>query len=143
MSSPFGNFFMKFLVNSPLHFLVGRNLAVITVTGRKSGRSIATPVNTLPVDGVLTVISQRDRTWWRNLRGEQVTGLRRSGKLVRMHASVIETPELVASKLEKYFAEYPGYAKYFGIRPAPGGQFDPHALDDLSRERVVIQLIPV
>ena len=80
MPSPLANFFMKSLINSPLHSLLGENFAVITVTGRKTGKPITTPVNTLPVDGILTVLSQRDRTWWRNLRGGRMAQLRRAGQ---------------------------------------------------------------
>jgi len=37
MPGAFGDFFMKTMINSPLHPLLGPGFAVITVTGRKMG----------------------------------------------------------------------------------------------------------
>jgi len=70
MPGSFGNFFMKAILNSPLHGLLGDSFAVITVTGHKTGRAISTPVNVSFADNCYTVVSTRDRTWWRNLRGD-------------------------------------------------------------------------
>ena len=41
---------------------------LITVTGRKTGRSYTTPVNFVRRGNDLYVISRPERTWWRNLR---------------------------------------------------------------------------
>lgn len=40
-----GNFFIKAIVNSPLHLLVGKSLAVVTAEGRRTGRRYSTPIN--------------------------------------------------------------------------------------------------
>jgi hypothetical protein len=68
MPSSLDNFFIKTLIISPLHPLLDESFAVITVTGRRTGKPITTPINIVCVDSVLTVVSMRDRTWWRNLR---------------------------------------------------------------------------
>ena len=143
MPSSRGNLFVKALINSPLHPLIGENFAVITVTGRKTGKPIATPINTLSVDGILTVISMRDRTWWRNLRGGQVAQLHRAGKQLTVRGEIIETPAMVTSSLTKYFAKHPGYAKHFGIGQCADGQLDLQNLEGLSSKHVIIQLFPV
>ena len=142
MPSPIGNFFVKTLLNSPLHPLMGRNIALITVTGRKTGRSISTPVNTVDLEGALTVISLPERTWWRNLRGGSAARLRQAGKTFPVRADVVETPEKVVIWLEKYFTQYPGYAKYFGIDSGPDGKPFPQDLERLAAERVIIRLFP-
>jgi hypothetical protein len=143
MPSALGNKFMKVLIKSPLHALVGRNIAVITVTGCKTGRSIETPVNVVLVGESRMIISLRSRTWWRNLRGGCVSQLRISGKQVPFQSEVVETPAEVAASLKDYFTQYPGYAKYFNIKLGTDRSPDPQQLDRLAAERVVVKLVEV
>jgi deazaflavin-dependent oxidoreductase (nitroreductase family) len=42
---------------------------LITVTGRKSGCEYTTPVNYVRDGNHVTVVSRRERTWWRNVAG--------------------------------------------------------------------------
>ena len=72
MPSQFGNTVVASIVNSPFHFLLGKGFAVLTLPGHRSGKSFSTPVNLIQVNGTLTVISMRSRTWWRNLRDGRV-----------------------------------------------------------------------
>jgi hypothetical protein len=143
MPTPLGNFFIKFLINSPLHPLLGKSFAVITVTGIKTGKLFSTPINTVRVENVLTVISMRNRTWWRNLRDGGLAKLRQAGKQFVVRGEVIETSTGVISSMTAYFAQYPGYAKYFDIHSGPDGKPDPKELEQLASERVIIRLFPV
>ncbi len=63
-----GNSFVKLMLRSPLHGMIDNGVMLITVTGRKSGKPITTPVNYLPLGDSLAIVSLRERTWWRNLR---------------------------------------------------------------------------
>jgi hypothetical protein len=143
MPSPLSNFFIKSLVNSPLHPLMGESFAVITVTGRRTGKLITTPINTVCIDGILTVVSMRNRTWWRNLRNESPAQLSHTGKRIMVRGEILETPIQVISDLEKYFAQYPGYAKFFKLHSDPEGKPDPQELKLLAGERVIIRLFPI
>ena len=67
-----GNRLVALLLRSPLHVLFSRRLALITVTGRRSGRE-----HTLPVayrhegeDVAIPVMWPERKLWWRNLREE-------------------------------------------------------------------------
>ena len=142
MPSRFSNFFVMTLLNSPLHPLVGRNIAGITVIGCKTGKSITTPINTVWLEGALTVISLRSRTWWRNLREGRTAQLHQAGKTFPVRADVVETPPQVAAWLERYFLQYPAYAKYFGAHSDPEGRLIPQELEQLAAERVIIRLFP-
>jgi deazaflavin-dependent oxidoreductase (nitroreductase family) len=142
MPSPLSNFFVKTLITSPLHPLLGKSFAVITVAGRKTGKSITTPINTVSIDGALTVISLRERTWWRNLRGGRLAQLRQAGTVFAVRAEVVEKPAEVAAWLEKYFVNYPGYAKYFGIHPGLDGKLSLQELEPIAAKRVIIRLFP-
>jgi hypothetical protein len=63
---------LKALLRSPLHPLVSRNMALISVTGRRSGKVYTFPVG-YERDGerVTIGVGWPDRKrWWRNLRGD-------------------------------------------------------------------------
>jgi hypothetical protein len=142
MPSPFGNAFMKAIIVSPLHALLGDGFAVIAVTGRKTGRRISTPINLPSRNGEFIVISYRHRTWWRNLLEGRRGELHHRGKTIPIEARIQDQTPAVAAGLKKYFETHPGRAKYSGIRVTAEG----HALEqDLTRaaeDRVVIFLTP-
>jgi deazaflavin-dependent oxidoreductase (nitroreductase family) len=75
---------------------------VITVTGRKTGRLYSVPVNYSQSGDKVTIISRRDRTWWRNLRGGAEVILRQRGRDVRGRATVIEDDEGVVTALTDF-----------------------------------------
>jgi deazaflavin-dependent oxidoreductase (nitroreductase family) len=67
-----GNLAVRAALRSPLHPLVSGRLALITVTGRRSGREYTFPVGySQEGDRVTIVVGWPERkVWWRNLRGE-------------------------------------------------------------------------
>ena len=75
-----GNPFVSALLRSPLHGLLGAKFMLVTVTGRKTGRTYTTPVNYVRRGDTLTVISRRGRTWWRNLSEPAPVLVRLRGK---------------------------------------------------------------
>jgi deazaflavin-dependent oxidoreductase (nitroreductase family) len=81
---------MKVIINSPFHSLLGESFAVITFEGRKSGKHYSTPVNVARVDGEWTIVSMRERTWWRNLRGGRKAQLRVAGQRLQVRGKVVE-----------------------------------------------------
>jgi len=72
---------VKGLLRSPLHRLASGNLALITVTGRCSGREYTFPVGYSEGDGrVLIVVGLVERKrWWRNLLQPAPVRLRLGG----------------------------------------------------------------
>ncbi len=73
-----GNVFVRLLLRSPLHGLASRWLALITVTGRRSGRKYAIPVG-YRRDGDRVRIGVQwpeNKVWWRNLRDGAPVDLR-------------------------------------------------------------------
>lgn len=73
-----GNRVVALLLRSPLHPLVSRQLALITVTGRRSGKSYALPVGYRRTGDRVTIpVGWPERKlWWRNLRGGSRVRLR-------------------------------------------------------------------
>jgi hypothetical protein len=67
-----GNRAIRTLLRSPLHPVVSGRLALITVTGRKSGREFTFPVGYRQQGNIVTIVVgwPERKLWWRNLRGE-------------------------------------------------------------------------
>lgn len=99
---------MKAIINSPFHSLLGESFAVITFEGRKSGKRYSTPINVARVDGEWTIVSMRERTWWRNLRGGRKAQLRVAGQRLQVRGEVVEDSTEVLAGLINYFSQYPG-----------------------------------
>src|SRR5947209_13860902 len=57
------------LLRSPLHSLIDKSTILITLTGRKSGKKYTIPVSYIRDGDKLLMISQREHSWWKNLRG--------------------------------------------------------------------------
>lgn len=87
------NPFMKWLLRSPLHFIVSRMYVLITVTGRKTGKQYTTPVQYALRGETLYTITSEGYTWWKNLRGGAPVQLRLRGKARSGQAEVITEPQ--------------------------------------------------
>ena len=103
------NFFMraandslKRLLPSPFHFLASSRAMLITVIGRKSGKPITFPVNYVRQGAGIIVISRKDRTWWKNLRGGASVTLWLAGKQVTAWGTVVEDIPGVVAVLANY-----------------------------------------
>lgn len=134
------NAIMAGLLRSPLHGLMGKGMAVVTVTGRKSGRAISTPVNVLRDGGTLWVTSLRGRTWWRNLCGGAPVSVRLAGRDLKGRGEAIVEPRAVAGGLAAYFQKAPGYARYFNVAFDESGRPDPDDCARAAGERVLVRI---
>ncbi len=135
-----GNQFMQTMLRSPLHGILSRSFMLITVTGRKSGKTYTTPVNYARQGDCLIVISQRDRMWWRNLRGGRAVKLQLQGREVKGWGTVVEDDRGVASSLAGYLTQLPQSAKYLGVTLDSNGRPDNAALAQAAKSRVVVQI---
>lgn len=135
-----GNQFMIAFIKSPLGRLFGKGLAVITLTGRKSGSEFSVPINVIEEPDGYTVISLRTRTWWRNLRGGAPVSLWTNGKTNAVSGSVFESAEEVKEALSQFFVNHARMAKYFKVGFNPDGSLNSSDLKKAVSERVVIKL---
>ena len=106
---------MTWLLRSPFHGMISKGVILVSVTGRKSGKMISTPTNYLRDGDTLWVISWRERTWWRNLRGGANVRVLLAGKGVEGRGQVLEEEKAVAQSLFDYYQKAPQYAKYVQI----------------------------
>jgi len=110
-----GNDFVTFFLRTPLRVFLG-NTMLITVTGCKTGRQYSTPVGFYREGDTLWVISNRDRTWWRNVRNGANVSLLLQGKTLNAFAETEMNPSAVEKRLLEYIHKIPLAAKSFGIR---------------------------
>jgi len=135
------------LLRSPFHRLVSRNMIVLHVNGVMSGRQYDIPVNYIQVETGesrrLLVTSQRDRTWWRNVRDRVEIGLTFQGQAMRAKAHVEESEDGVAAGFRRYFQVSPESARFFSIDLTSDGKVSELDLARLAGERVVIWVEPI
>jgi deazaflavin-dependent oxidoreductase (nitroreductase family) len=135
-----GNPILATLLRSPLHAMVDGGMMLISVTGRRSGKVYTTPVNCLRDGETLTVISMRERTWWRNLRGGGEVGVHLQGQTRRGRAALAEDDASVADGLRRLLMRNPGYARFLGVRIQSDGTAEPDDLARAARSRVVVSI---
>jgi deazaflavin-dependent oxidoreductase (nitroreductase family) len=140
MPGSFSNAFIKFIVNSPFHRMLGPNFAVLSVTGRKSGKTISFPVNAFRQDDVFMVITLRERSWWRNLETNPRARLRIGGRSFDVSGDIIEVETEVIEILRQYFLANPKVARYFNVEIFPDGQPDAQDLAKAAAGRLAVRL---
>ncbi|WP_141579692.1 nitroreductase family deazaflavin-dependent oxidoreductase [Actinomadura sp. WMMA1423] len=96
------------LLRSSLHRMLSGRVALITVTGRKTGNTYRFPVMYVRAEDVLYVlVGQHDRkTWWRNVRRPAPVRLLIAGHRLDGTAAVLEGSEANAAK-KAYLARFP------------------------------------
>ncbi len=141
------NRFMLGVLNSPLHGVMSGSILALTFTGRKSGKSFTTPINyvreTQP-DGSerYWAMSDRDRHWWRNLRGGAEVVLEIKRRRVLAQGQLIEEPVAVEEALAHYLELAPGMARFMKVPKREGG-LDAAALKQAAQKQVITYFTPV
>lgn len=134
-----GNDFMAWVLRSPFHGLLSNGMMLITVTGCKTGKKYTTPVGYYREDGTLWVLTNRDRTWWKNLRGGAQVFLLLKGLPVTAFAE----PELEEQAVERRMCDYlrhiPQAAKSMHIR-VENGKADPQDVASVAKDRLFVRI---
>ena len=124
-----GNDFMAWVLRSPFHGMLSNGMMLITVTGRKTGKKYTTPVGYYRAGEYLWVITSRERTWWKNLRGGAQVGLLLKRKPVTAFAEPDLDEKAVEARMFEYLNHVPMAAKQMNIRMEEG---KPNA-EDIAR----------
>lgn len=120
------------LLKSPLHGLISKDFMLVTVTGRRSGRSYTRPVTYVREGDTVRCFTSLDTAWWKNLLGGAEVSLRVRGQELRGHAEAIHGEEKrVADALAAFLVRQPGNAAYHDIALDDEGQPD---AADVERE---------
>lgn len=131
---------IRWLLRSPLHSMLSANVLLITYLGRRSGKTYATPVNYVRDGDILSVVSFRHRTWWRNLQSGVPVSLRLRGHERKAVATVFTDDEAVAASLLAHLQRAPQYAKYFRVTLDPDGKPDPEEARKAADSRIMVRI---
>ena len=115
-----GNDFMVWVLRSPFHGMLSNGMMLITITGRKTGKTYTTPVGYYMEDGTMWVITSRERTWWKNLQGGAKVDLLLKRKPVTGIADVDLDEKSVLARMPEYLRHIPQAAKPMKIRMEDG-----------------------
>lgn len=108
------NTIMRFILRSPLHWLVSSKIMLISFQGRKSGKVFTTPVSYMQTGNAVTLFTHA--TWWRNLVGGAPVTLQIKGKTRPATTDVIaEDTKTVAEGLSKHLLQNHFDAKYYHV----------------------------
>jgi len=134
------------LLRSSLHRIGSRDLLVLTVTGRKTGRRYTQPLSYVERDGVLHCCTRpTGSSWWKNLRGGAEVEVVWRGRPLVARARVLDPASNEARDgLRRFLTRNPGTSKllyHVGI----DAEGKPDAAD-LAREvlrSVVVRIEPL
>ena len=115
-----GNDFMAWVLRSPFHGMLSNGMMLITIKGRKTGKTYTTPVGYYMEDGTMWVITSRERTWWKNLQGGAKVDLLLKRKPVTGFADVDLDEKSVEARMVEYLHHVPQAAKPMKIRMEDG-----------------------
>jgi hypothetical protein len=120
------NSLMKWAVTTPgIQAMVGQGVALLTFTGRKTGKTYTIPVSYHREDATVTVVTKRVRNWWRNFETPAEVELRLAGRRYTGRAETLTDNEETLGFMVDYLGKRPIDAKAYGL-----------ARDELTREKV-------
>lgn len=134
-----GNDFMSWVLRSPLHGMLSDGILLLTITGRKTGKEFIFPVGYYRENGYLWVITSRDRTWWKNLRGGAEVSLLLKRKPVKALADTDLDEKAVEARMYEYVKHVPQAAKSLGIR-IQNGNANAEDIARTAKDRLFVRL---
>jgi len=134
-----GNDFMAWVLRSPFHGMLSNGMMLITVTGRKTGKTYTTPVGYYEEGDSLWVITSRDRKWWRNLQGGANVKLLLKRKPVNGFAETELDEKAVETRMYEYVKHIPQAAKPMKIH-VENGVANPEDIARTARDRLFVRI---
>jgi hypothetical protein len=87
------------------------------------------------------MISQREHTWWKNLRGGTQVTLFVQGHTLKAREETFTDTETVANKLLKFLQQFPRYQKLIHVKLDANGQPEnPEAFKRFAQDMIIVQM---
>ena len=134
-----GNDFMAWVLRSPFHGMLSNGMMLITITGRKTGKTYTTPVGYYVEGEYLWVITSRERTWWKNLQGGANVKLLLKRKPVQGIADVELDTKAVEARMYEYLHHVPQAAKPMKVR-VEDGKPNPVDITATAKDRLFVKI---
>jgi deazaflavin-dependent oxidoreductase (nitroreductase family) len=132
---------MRVLLRTPfVQSALGKYLALLTYTGRRSGKRYTIPVSYKRTGQSVLLLTKRARNWWRNFDDEPQVQLRLAGRTLSGTAVARVARETDLDEVVAYLSERPQDAKAFGATMLPDGSVDPASVLPLLQFNVLIRV---
>ena len=120
------NSMMRWALTTPgIQAWVGQGVALLTFTGRRTGRRYTIPISYQRSDDVVIVVTKRARRWWHNFETPTEVEIRIAGRNYSGKAEVRTDPGENLDFMTDYLQERPIDAKAYGLNK-----------EDLTRESI-------
>lgn len=131
---------MSLLLSGGTHRLMSSQLLIVRFTGRRTGRTFATPVSYVQEGSELLIPG--GGKWWKNLMSGQAMVRLRGSWMPVSGSDVIDQQDEMSKVLGRMMAANPALSVFTGIRRGPDGQPDSKSLErELSRGFVIVRLV--
>jgi membrane protease YdiL (CAAX protease family) len=112
---------VRWLLRSSFAGILEGSVMLLTVRGRRTGRTLTFPVQYAEEDSTIWVLAggHEGKTWWRNLVGERPVQLWLRGRELRGSAVALDgegEPGLVDAGLRIYLHRFPSMARRLGVQ---------------------------
>jgi len=134
-----GNDFMAWVLRSPFHGMLSNGMMLITITGRKTGKTYTTPVGYYVEGEYLWVVTSRERKWWKNLQGGVQVNLLLKRKPVNGIADIELDDKAVEARMYEYLRHVPQAAKPMKIR-VEDGKPNPADIAATAKDRLFVNI---
>ena len=138
---PWFNSMMASLLRTPgLQHWIGKAIALITVTGRRTGKTYTTPVSYYRDGNTVIVLTKKFRNWWRNLLDNPEVELLLEGRKFRGRArpSVGDPADLPA--FIRFLENRRLDAKAYGVTFTPEGRVNRDEARRVLSEIVLVRI---
>ncbi len=135
------NAVMRFLLYTPgIQRVLGRSLAVLLITGRKTGRRYSIPVSYSRHGDDVIILTSASRLWWRNLKANPNVRIRLAGRTYRGTATAKVATESDLPTLTVFLTGRKVDAKAHGVRLDSDGRPDEDDIRAVLPDTVLIRV---
>lgn len=134
---------MRLLLRSPLHGLASGSIGILHFRGRRSGRSLDTPLSFMREGQTVWLLSARRTQWWRNFRGPEASPVEMeiAGQSYPGHARLFEgDSEALRDGVRRFIAAVPRDATIYGLKLDAEKQVKEGSLAAQAADLILVQV---
>jgi deazaflavin-dependent oxidoreductase (nitroreductase family) len=138
---------VRFIMRSPLHGLMSKDVMLITYHGQKSGKEFTLPVSYLEDGATVFVIPGMPdkKVWWHNIHENTPVQINLRGKSISTRASLLSAEkdlDVMTNALRLFFRKMPAGASMYKVHKDANGEFNIDDLKQAVRNMVMVSIQP-
>ncbi|MBC8170651.1 MAG: nitroreductase family deazaflavin-dependent oxidoreductase [Anaerolineae bacterium] len=134
------NVVVTFLLRSPWHRFISKDMLLIQFTGRKSGKVYTTPVSYMWDDDVVKIFTDLQGKWWKNLQNKAPVRLWLQGNEVHGTAEAVTERVKLISEVKDFLERVPRDTRAYGVKLDQNGKMTLEAAEQAAIDTVMIQI---